>query len=177
MEMKALQLLALLSLGISLSMEVIAAEKEQDPWSLRIVPTRSSEKYGVMIDCASEYSYFYVVLTNTSGTDLSVWREWCSWGYFCLTFKITLRDGKTIHVKKRPRPWSKNYPDPFLVKSGDHFVYSVRFSNKWEGFPVDWQNQKVKIKAIFKIEKEDADTHKVWTGKIMSPEIEASIYK
>jgi hypothetical protein len=178
--MKTLRVLVVLSVAVSLSMLAMGAGKEEkDPWTLRIVPTRSSAKHGTMIDCASKDSRFYVVLTNTSESDLSVWREWCSWGYFCLSFDITLPDGKTIHVKKTPIPWKKNYPDPFVVKPGDHFVYSVRFDGQWTGFSKDWKNQTVKIKAMFKIEKEDdqVDRHKVWTGKIESPEIEATLYK
>lgn len=177
--MRILRLLLVLVMAVYLASLTIGAGEKKDPWKLRIVPTHSSDKHGTMLDCASKDSHFYVVLTNISESDQSVWREWCSWGYFCLSFDITLPDGKTFHVKKKPRPWKKDYADPFVVKSGNHFVYSVRFDDKWVGFPHDWKDQNVKIKAIFKIEKEDgsADLHKVLTVKIESPEIEAKLYK
>jgi len=176
--MKVLRILVVLVLAVFLSMLAMGAGK-QDPWKLRIVPTRSSAKHGTMIDSATKDSCFYVVLSNTSQADMSVWREWCSWGYFCLSFDMTLPDSKTIHVKKKPRSWKKNYPDPFIVKKGSHFVYAVSFNEMWEGFPDDWKNQKVKLKAIFSVEKEDdqAGRHKVWIGKVESPEIEVQLYK
>lgn len=148
-------------------------------WTLRIVPTRSGGEPGAMIDCATKGSSFYVVLTNTSGRDLSVWREWCSWGYNSLSFQVTLPGGKPFHVKKKPRGWKKNFPDPFVVKKGNHFVYSIRFDNIWEGFPEDWKNRKVKIKAVYEVKDEDgqAKRHKVWTGKIGSPEIEVTLHR
>lgn len=154
-------------------------EGKGNQWSLRIVPNYSSVEQGTKIDCATKDSYFYVVLTNLSKSDLTVWREWCRLGYFCLSFEITVPDDKTILIKKKPRTWKKNYADPFIVKKGGHFVYSVRFNEAWEGFLNDWKNQKVKIKAIFEIKKEDnnAERFKVWLGRIESPRIEVTLFK
>ena len=102
MTMKTLQVSLLVLLAVPFLISAMDTEGK-DPWTLRIVPTWSSPERGAIINCATKESYFYVVLTNTSQSDMSVWREWCSWGYFCLSFEITLPDGKTFHVKKRPR--------------------------------------------------------------------------
>jgi len=170
--------LILILISIFIFYQPIVTHAELESLTLKIVPTRSSPKRGVIIDCATKNSLFYAVLTNISHSKLSVWREWCSWGYDNLSFKITLSDGQAFTVRKRPGNWRKNYPDPFVVKQRDHFVYSVRFDETWKGFPIDWRNQKVKIKAIFQIdEDEQAERLKVWMGKVESPELEVDLYK
>ena len=56
-------------------------------WDLQIVPTKVwQEKQD--IDSQNKDSAWFVVLTNISKKDMSVWREWCSWGYFSLSFTI-----------------------------------------------------------------------------------------
>jgi len=160
------------------------AERAKDtvkgaPWSLQIVPTRCSPTRGAIIDCATRNLHFHVVLTNKSDTDLSVWREWCSWGNECLSFEVTTPTGKPFRVTKRPIDYKKNYPDPFLVRKGGHFVWNVRFDGDiWDGFPGNWKNQKVRLKAVFEIGKDDqTQRHQVWTGKVESGELEAQLYR
>ena len=97
--MRALRILVVLALVGSLSMFTMGGAK-QDPWKLRIVPTRSSAKDGTMIDCVRKDSCFYVVLSNTFQTDMSVWREWCSWGYFCLSFDINYIQANSRYGRK-----------------------------------------------------------------------------
>ncbi len=150
------------------------------PWRLRIVPTRSSAKHGTQLDCATKNSYFHVVLTNTSVADASVWREWCSWGYSSLSFDIRTKGGQTYHITKRSAEWIKNYADPFVVSPGGHFVYAVRFEDKiWQGFPKDWKNQKVTIRATYNVTDDDGQAKRlgVWAGKVISPEYDVKLYK
>jgi hypothetical protein len=145
-----------------------------DFWSLDIVPTRSSAQHGASIDGAG----FHVVLTNRSNSDLSVWREWCSWGHDSLSFVITEPDGRSFELKKVQGAWSKNYPDSFVVKKNGHFVYFVQFGRGWQGFPQNWKNQKIKMQAIFKINPDDESKRLlVWTGKVESKIIEIDLYK
>ena len=176
--MKSLRILiVLVAASISISIFALGAKQEEAPWTLRIVPTRSSEKSGTTIDNATKASYFYVVLSNISKNNMSVWREWCSWGNECLSFDITIPNAKTFRVTKVPREYGKNWPDSFVVQPGNHFVYKVRFNDDWAGFPKDWKKQKVKIKAIYEVKKDDSTERlNVWTGKLESPEIETTLH-
>lgn len=176
--MKSLRVLVVLIVAVSISMLTLGAKQEEAPWTLRIVPTLCSEKSGTVIDNATADSYFYVVLSNTSKSDMSVWREWCSWGHGCLSFGITMPDGKSFSVAKvQDKSYGKNWADSFVVKPGNHFVYKVRFDDEWKGFPENWKNQKIRIKAFFAIAKDrQTERLKVWTGKLESPAIEATLH-
>jgi hypothetical protein len=125
--------------------------------------------------------HFYVVVTNVSQEPIRLWREWCSWGYYNLSFKVTDDTGKTTVVKKKPREWRKNYPDSTILGPGDHMVFEVSFDEAtWEGAPLPEQHKsrRVKMSAVFEI-PEDQDTRKmkVWTGKASSPELTYTIYR
>jgi hypothetical protein len=96
-------------------------------WSFDVVP-ESSRKGELFI---SIHHPFYVVLTNVTDHDLTVWKEWCSWGYFNLSFEFTGKDGKVVKVEKDHNLfWTKNGPDGFVVMPGKHFVLSVTLSIK-----------------------------------------------
>ena len=151
-------------------------------WSLQIVPTRSPQKGIPIIDCASipaEQSGFNVILTNVSNQGLSVWREWGSWGNECLSFEVVSSDGNVFTVTKKRREYGKNYPDPFLVAPKKSFVISVKFNDtEWQGFPKGWQNQDVKIRAIYRIKKDEQSAKlKVWNGEAKSDKLTVKIYK
>lgn len=97
---------------------------------------------------------FHVVLTNTGDHDLTLWKEWCSDGYFNLSFEFTSQDGKVIKVEKAGRDWAKNFPDGFVVKPGGHFVLPVTFSSnepgayQWTG--IESLQGVMTLKAIYK---------------------------
>ena len=160
-----------------------AKEDEAKPkWNFQVVPTRSPQKGIPIIDCASipaEQSGFNVILTNISDEELSVWREWCSWGNDCLSFEVTLSDGGFFMITKKPREYLKNYPDPFLVSPNKSFVLSVKFGDdEWQGFPKDWEDQDIKIRAIYRIKKDDQSVRlKVWNGEIKSDGLTVKLYK
>jgi hypothetical protein len=99
-------------------------------WSIDIVPTSSDGgKQRINI-----YDPFYVVLTNVTDHDLSVWKERCSWGYFNLSFEFTGENGKVFRVKKKDVGFTVNFPDPYVVKGGRHFVRAVTLrSQDWLG--------------------------------------------
>jgi len=143
---------------------------------------KKRQKGTPIIDCASipaDQSGFNVILTNISGHNLSVWREWCSWGNGCLSFEITLAGGYTFTVTKKLREYSKNYPDPFVVAPNKSFVLNVKFTDdKWQGFPKDWKDQDVTIKAIYRIiEDEQSVRLRVWNGEVESEKMAVKLYK
>jgi hypothetical protein len=70
-------------------------------WAIDVVPSDSGKEKKVI----SIYDPFCVVLTNVTDHDLTVWKEWCSWGYFNLTFEFTGKDGKVVQVKKMGQEW------------------------------------------------------------------------
>jgi hypothetical protein len=92
-----------------------ATEKPTAPrLAVRIVPSTFREKIGRSIELYTSPN-FYVVVTNTSESPVRLWREWCSWGYFNLSFVVTDERGKTTTVTKKPRGWDHNFPDGSIV--------------------------------------------------------------
>jgi hypothetical protein len=124
-------------------------------WSLEVVPYSSAQgKQYIQV-----HDLFYVVLTNDTDHDLTVWKEWCSWGYFNLAFDFTGNDGKIVHVQKRgDQYWTKNSPDAYVVGAGKHFVLVVTLK------PEDWLNTQnldgpMVLKAIYE------NTNQAFPGK------------
>jgi hypothetical protein len=172
MTWRALSPLAILFAAL---LQVHAAE-----WQLEIVPTEISTNRNVI---NTAHSSFYVVLSNVSTSDLCVWREWCSWGYFSLSFTISMPDGKSFEVNKKTHAWTKNYPDPYLVRPGRYFVWNVGLSpNEWQGFPSDWKDSEVTIQAHFQQTKDEGlsstgkEPPNVWFGEVSSDSLKVALY-
>src|SRR5947208_270066 len=72
-----------------------AAPAEVAALTVRIVPTDFDET-GRVIEMNRPSQHFYVVATNVSGQSIRLWREWCSWGYYNLTFQVTGREGGPV---------------------------------------------------------------------------------
>lgn len=139
------------------------------PISVRIVPTSHREKTGRAIG-----GRFHVVVTNVSPRPIRLWRDWCSWGYFNLSFVGTERDGKAFTVKRKLRGWDKNYPDWMMIAPGDHMVHDVFFQDgTWEYDPAPTVGRlwRVRLRAEFEVPADDqTKEHGVWTGRVASPD-------
>lgn len=158
-----------------------AAREQPGPaLAVRIVPSAYRERAGRSIG-----GRFHVVVTNVSKQPVRLWKEWCSWGYFNLSFVVTGEDGKTSVVKKHGRNWANNFPDWMIIPPGDHLVYEVTFDETvWEGAPARppgrdlGQPLRVKMKAIYEVPADDhAREHGVWTGRVSSPEETYAMYR
>ena len=152
----------------------LAEDKARDPLAVRIVPTRTSEE-GVRSICLYQPAdHFVVVVTNQSNEPIRLWREWCSWGWDTLTFRVTDGNGKTTDVRKGDREWSANYPEATLLQPGDHMVFDVAFDQEtWRDAPLPGKgnSREIRMKAVFRIPAdEQTREHKVWTGELASPE-------
>ena len=157
-----------------------AKESPKPPLAVRIVPMTFQGKGERTITLWQPSHHFYVVLTNVSDKPIRLWKEWCSWGYFCLSFEVKDETDKVTAVMKSPRPWSKNYPDWTIIPPGDHMVFEVTFGSDWDKpvLPEKGKSMQVKMRAIYEIRPDD-DTKKaeVWTGRITSPEETYTIYR
>ncbi len=141
--------------------------------AVRIVPTQYMEKGGGLILLKQPSEHFHVVVTNVSSVPIRLWREWCSWGYYNLTFLVTVGTDAPFVVKKQSRAWFANWPDPETISPGGHHVRDVAFDTAtWVGSPVPeaGSGRTVRMKAVFELPPEDAKPHGVWTGKVSSPE-------
>ena len=127
---------------------------------------------------------FYVVLTNTTDHDLMVWKEWCSDGYFNLTFEFTGKDGKVVKVEKEGRAWDKNFPDGFVVNPGRHFVLSVTLSSIDDKSTYRWVGTEnlrgvMTMKAIYKNAYEDPPAAELkiraWIGQVESEPMQVTV--
>ncbi|WP_435016226.1 hypothetical protein TA3x_003790 [Tundrisphaera sp. TA3] len=151
------------------------------PLSVRIVPTSYHEKTGRSIVLRQPSDHFAVVITNVSDRPVKLWREWCSNGYFNLSFVATGEDGEPVVVRKKPRGWDKNYPDATIVPPGDHMVLEVTFDEAiWQGLSLPGKNRSrtLKLKAEYSVEgSQQAEEHGVWVGRASSPEESFAIWK
>ena len=151
------------------------------PLAVRIVPTRHHEKIGRTIELYQPSQHFDVVVTNVSGRPVRLWREWCSWGYFSLSFVVTGEDGKSVAVRKKPRGWFKNYPDATIVPPGDHLVFEVSFDDAtWQDPPLPerGRSRTVKLKAEYAVGSDErSEELGVWTGRASSPEDRFTIWR
>jgi hypothetical protein len=148
---------------------------------MRIVPTGRREVDRPVIELYRASSHFHVVVTNVSGEPVRLWKEWCSWGYFNLSFVATAEGGRPVTVVKQPRGWDKNYPDWEVVPPGGHHVREVTFDPAtWPDVPLPEPNRSkpVRMKAVFSIRPDnEAKEHGVWTGQVSSPEELYTIWK
>ena len=133
---------------------------------------------------AVQYSlreHFHVILTNSSDTPKRIWKEWCSWGYFALSFELTDEKGKIWTAKKKSRAWTRNYPDYCTVAPHESLVLDVDFmdADVWDGLPRSSSiSQNLKMRAIFEIEPDkESQQYSVWTGRATSKVDEYVFYK
>ena len=134
------------------------------------------------LDNALGYSvhspHFHVIISNASDKQQRIWREWCSWGYYALSFEITDQNGKKWIASKKPRGWDKNYPDFWTIEPHESLVLDVEFAETgtWDGFPRS--NGTFTIRAVFEVQPdEDSLKHSVWTGRAVSNADKYVFYK
>ena len=155
--------------------------------TVQIVPNGSSGKTGETISLSNRDDHFHVVVTNVSGEPISLWEEWCSWGYFNLVFEARDSLGRVTQIYKRSRGWDKNFPCPYTLRPGEPFVIDVNFAPSiWMNSPLEDPSGKVtlRLKAIYRAEAYQEEPFVkwltgpavVWTGSVSSAEAEYSIY-
>jgi hypothetical protein len=142
------------------------------PFKLSIVPSRSTDSARTIALADHQPDVFYVVLTNTSSTAQAVWLPWYSWGYWTISFELTMPDGTRHLIRKtKEADFTRNFPATFLVPVGEPQVYAIRLDKEWVNRPrfSDASSTPISLKAIYEVlETPESTTHKVWTGRIES---------
>jgi hypothetical protein len=174
-------------IALSLLLIVVAAQASRpkrdsvDSLAVRIVPSGYTDMGTRSITLIDPSQHFAIVLTNIGSHPIRLWRNWCSWGYFNLSFKVQDQEGRTFVVKRKQRPWNKNYPDWMIIPPGDHMVIKVAFgSSKWQNSPLPKPGLQrvVKLQAVYEsAESKEAKKHGVWCGKVSSPENTYTIFR
>lgn len=147
----------------------VAANEPADTLSIQIVPeTFRVDRRWLRL------RQFHVVVTNNGAKPIRLWREWCSWGYFNLSFEARGQDGKPTKITLAPRPWDKNFPDWTAIPPGEHFVIDVNLQEPpWTANPgtMPKPQQTVRLRAIYEIPRDkEAKDNGVWTGRVSSDE-------
>ena len=63
---------------------------------------------------------------------MRLWREWCSWGYFNLRLEVEV-GGKVHTLVKKPREWTRNFPDLLFLPPGEPVVMAASLDpDVWE---------------------------------------------
>jgi hypothetical protein len=147
--MKSLQIIFLFAC-ILMSPVVNAGEKNADSTvslTVRIVPSSTTEKGVRLIALSNPSQHFSVVVTNTSNEHIRLWREWCSWGYYTLSFSVVDAAGKNVIVTKGSRAWTRNFPDTTTLGPGDHMVFEVTFDkDTWPNAPMPVESKSHTVK-------------------------------
>ncbi|WP_254506928.1 hypothetical protein [Anatilimnocola floriformis] len=116
----------------------------------------------------------HVLVKNVSDAPLRLWTDKYSWGYRNLSFELVGDDGSVTKISKKPREWSKNFPDWLELKPGDTYVLSVDLLDKtvWENAVAATPGKsptQVKLRAVYQINPdEQATKNAVWTGKLQT---------
>jgi hypothetical protein len=163
-------------------------------WQLVAVP-QTTGKDGAVLNIKEP---FQVNLNNTSLHDLKVWKEWCSWGYFNLSFEFTGQDGEVVAVTKGGMMiWYGNMPDGLVVQPGCAYSIMVNLSGnnpigkkEWTG--VEALQGKMTMRAIYSNSKEftiggkptskaasdlDKQVNSAWFGTVKSEPIPVTIVR
>lgn len=161
--------------------------KDSDEISVHIVPTLRDEADSASIKIYSPQQHFHVVVTNTGKSTKKLWREWCSWGYFNLSFESKDENGVVTKITKKFPGWDKNFPDWTLLPPGDSIVYEVNFDPEiWNNVPTHSAQgfTVVKLRAIFENDLEDTEGLEaffkltdVWAGRAVSNEQTYKIWR
>ncbi len=136
-------------------------------------------------------SHFNVVLTNNTDKPIKLWQEWCSWGYYNLSFEIIDATGKKHTLTKGDMVWTANFPDTLTIPPHKHRVIDVYFDptpqsgvgSGWKmdsllkAIKVNRNNRDIKMRPVFQIMPDnDSKEHKVWTGSIKGEYQEYNIF-
>jgi hypothetical protein len=142
------------------------AAVETNSLALRIPASTSSEHLRSL-----RINDFHLVITNHSKNRLAVWRDWCSWGWFCPTVSIRI-GGMNFDFRKNDRVWTVNYPDRFFIEPADHYLLPIDLlSDDWvqpKGFKAVNGTEAV-VRAAFETKPDnESETQTVWTGVIQT---------
>ncbi len=175
--MKAFSLVVAAFVFLNITGSLVA---EEPPISVTIAVPRDRDRRAIRYH-ESPDGHFHVILTNNSNEPQRIWKEWCSWGYYGLSFEISDGSGKTWIVKKKPRGWTRNFPDWWTLDPHDNLVIDIHFNDAgvWDGFPwpVDASqpyrqdaSQTFKMRAVVDFARPDEFSKKysIWTGRAVS---------
>ena len=140
-----------------------AASPKTSPLALRIPASKAAKNQQWLA-----LKGFHLVITNQSREQQGVWEDWCSWGWDCPT--ITIKTGASTYAfKKAEMFWTRNFPAPYWIEPGNHYLLPVNlFSKDWiqpKGFKPDPEVEAL-ISASFKVAPDDdSKTQGIWTGE------------
>lgn len=143
---------------------------QKTPFTLSIVPTRSTSDSRLITIASQKPDEFYVVLTNISNEPQSVWETWNSWGSQTISFEFTLPDNRRVVVSKGPQGFTMNFPSTFLIPSGGHKVYPIRLDKWWNVGSIPKSTEMlVSLKAVYEVPvTPEAASYHVWSGRVES---------
>ncbi len=127
-------------------------------------------------------AHFNVVITNNTDKPINLWREWCSWGYYNLTFEALDANGKKHTIAKGPMSWTRNFPSSMTIPPRKHRVIDVYLNlvtakGRGSGWKMDSllkatggsdkRYRTIRMRPVFQIRPDDdTKAHKIWTGKV-----------
>ncbi len=145
-------------------------QAQKTPFTLSVVPTRSSLDSRLITIASQKPDEFYVVLSNVSNESQSVWETWNSWGSRTISFEFKFGNSPSILVARGPEDFTRNFPSTFLIPPGEHKVYPIRLDKWWDVGSIPKSTEMlVSLKAVYEVPvTPEAATYHVWTGRVES---------
>ena len=161
-----------------------SAVEPQPPLRVSIVPNHSFDSQPSLTSLEPKDGgiQFKVVLTNISHNPVTIWEQYCSWGYGCLSLEV-ICNGQHQLLNPLPIDWDSNWPRPFSIPPSGNFVLDVKIDGR--RWPNDWLPKpsnnplRVTLRAVYTINPiGKGDTfgmpyaRRIWTGSVSSnPEL------
>jgi hypothetical protein len=127
----------------------------------------------VLITAIQPLSRPIIAIRNNTTSELRVWQNGNSWGWWNLSFCVVADDGRVIHLQRsKSTAFTSNGPAYEAIAPGSEVTRNRIdfYDGDWE-LPKDFNLDKVRyISAIYFVQptKESAEKG-VWTGIVVSP--------
>jgi hypothetical protein len=121
---------------------------------------------------------FQVSIFNGTKAPITILKENCSWGYEMISFEAKSPNRTTYVIKRLPRAWDKNFPNPEVVAPGTVALRKVSFGDgSWQGLPagVGGKLDGWTVRIKLSVEPESELTEKgFWTRSLSSKSLPAT---
>jgi hypothetical protein len=114
-----------------------------------------------------------IEIRNNTKSELRVWRDGNSWGWWNLSFCVVMDDGRVIHIQRsKSAAFTTNGPVCEAIEPGSEATRNeIDLHDEWWELPKDFRYDRVQyMSAIYFVSPSKESKEKgVWTGLMVSP--------
>jgi hypothetical protein len=126
-----------------------ASDRAQLPLAASGEPALKVEVFPV---AGAKESRITVQLTNVSTKALRLFEDWNSWGYYQLSFRVTLKNREEVMLHRGSKEWTMNYASTVLLGPGESYeLKPEEFGDRhWPGSAKLKGEGPISIRAVYK---------------------------